>query len=47
MAIKKRRKYYYGDCSADIQDVLVRYSGSNGYPAVHFASPACACGLEE
>ncbi len=44
MALKKRRKYYYGDSSADVQEMLVRYSGKNGYPAVHFASPLCACG---
>jgi hypothetical protein len=44
MAITKRRKYYHGDSSADIQEMLVRFSGTNGYLAVHFASPVCACG---
>ncbi|HEY8502960.1 MAG TPA: hypothetical protein VIL46_00160 [Gemmataceae bacterium] len=44
MALKKRGKYRYGDCQADIRGEIHRYSKGNGYPAHHFADAVCTCG---
>jgi hypothetical protein len=44
MALRKRGKYRYGDCQADIRDELVRYSKGVTYRAEHFADARCDCG---
>lgn len=44
MTLKKRGKYYYGDCQADIRGEVLRYSELNEYVAHHFADAICSCG---
>jgi hypothetical protein len=44
MGLRKRGKYRYGDCQADIRDELRRYSKGISYQAEHFAGARCRCG---
>ncbi|MFO0808874.1 MAG: hypothetical protein U0746_09645 [Gemmataceae bacterium] len=44
MALRKRGKWRYGDCQADIRDEILRYSKRNEYLAHHFADAVCKCG---
>jgi len=44
MVLKKRGKYHYGDCQADIREDMLRYSKANIYQAQHFVDAICRCG---
>jgi hypothetical protein len=44
--LKKRGKYRYGDCQADIREELLRYSKANAYVTHHFADAVCKCGAK-
>lgn len=44
MALKKKGKYSYGDCQADIPEEMNNYSQFTGYPIAHFADAVCLCG---